>query len=158
METTNVVPLNAALATSKQELAERLLWTENEGRGWKPSPVTSSDLRSLEALESEFLERQRPTDRATIIAHLARLANYYGGDRTTQSWEMMFDDYALDLEGISEAHLRDIASLQRRTNKWFPRVAEITEAWNLMKYREAEQARRARVLLGREEPKPWERK
>lgn len=69
---------------------------------------------------------------------------------------MMFDDYAEDLAGISEAHLRDIVAEHRKVSKWFPKVSEIMDAWNLMKYREAEQMRRSRVLLGLEQPKPWE--
>lgn len=155
-EPTNVVLLNSAATISEPERANRLLWTENAGKGWKVHPIQSSDSQYLAGLSAAIQERQRPADRPIIIAILARLANYYGGDRSPESWRMMFDDYAEDLAGISEAHLRDIAADHRKVSKWFPKVAEITEAWNLMKYREGEQLRRARVLLGHEQPKPWE--
>lgn len=101
-------------------------------------------------------ERCRPTDRVTLIAILARLANAIGGDRSTESWRMMFDDYAEDLEGISEAHLREIVKDHRQASNWFPKPAELVTRWNVLRYRESEQWRRARVLLGLEAPKPWE--
>jgi hypothetical protein len=113
-------------------------------------------LQYLAGLSAEIQERQRPADRPIVIAILARLANYYGGDRSPESWRMMFDDYGEDLAGISEAHLRDVVAEHRKASKWFPKVAEIIDAWNLMKHREGEQLRRARVLLGHEQPKPWE--
>jgi hypothetical protein len=118
--------------------------------------VDSSDSQFLAALEGQIAERNKPTDRVTVIGILARLANAIGGDRPTESWKMMFDDYAEDLEGISEAHLREIVSMHRRESNWFPKPAELIARWDLMKYREAEKWRRARVLLGVEQPKPWE--
>lgn len=69
---------------------------------------------------------------------------------------MMFDDYADDLHGISEAHLREIAGAHRRECKWFPKPSELLDRWNNLRYAESEKWRRARVLLGLELPKPWE--
>lgn len=97
-----------------------------------------------------------PAPREVLIAILARLANNLGGDRTNESWKMLFDDYAEDLAGISEDHLREIAANWRRTGKWFPKASEILEQWNALRYAEMEKLRRARVLLNLEEPKPWE--
>lgn len=100
--------------------------------------------------------RNHPTDRVTLIATLARLANAMGGDRSAESWRMMFDDYADDLEGVSEAHLREIVRDHRRESNWFPKPAELITRWNTLRYGEAEKWRRARVLLGLEQPKSFE--
>lgn len=152
----NVVLLNGNSTILNEELANQLLWTEDRGRGWKSRPITSSDSQFLTKLEAEIADRNRPTDRVTLIAVLARLANAIGGDRSAESWKMMFDDYAEDLNGISEAHLREIVAKHRRSSNWFPKPAELVELWNFIKYTEAEKWRRARVLLGHEKPKPWE--
>lgn len=101
--------------------------------------------------------RNEPASRATVIAVLARLANAVGPDRSADSWQMLFDDYASDLEGISEIHLREIATAYRRESNWFPKPAELIARWNSLRYIEAEKWRRARVLLGLEAPKAWER-
>lgn len=100
--------------------------------------------------------RQEPAPREIVVAILARLANNLGGDRPNDSWTMLLDDYAEDLAGISELHLREITGGLRRSGKWFPKAAEIIEQWNALRYREIEMRRRARVLIGLEEPKPWE--
>jgi len=101
--------------------------------------------------------RNQPADRKTVIAALARLANAIGPDRSKDSWQMLFDDYATDLEGISEAHLQEIIVAHRRESNWFPKPAELIARWNSLRYVEAEQWRRARILLGLEQPKAWER-
>lgn len=103
-----------------------------------------------------FQARQEPAPREIVVAILARLANNIGGDRATDSWTMIFDDYVEDLAGISEPHLREIAAYHRRASKWFPKASEVIEQWNALRYRESEQLRRARVLIGIEDPKPWE--
>lgn len=69
---------------------------------------------------------------------------------------MLFEDYAEDLDGISELHLHEIITAHRNEKSWFPKSAELIGRWNAVRYREAEQWRRARVLLGYEPPKPWE--
>lgn len=69
---------------------------------------------------------------------------------------MLFEDYAADLDGISEAHLSEAIRKYRASKPFFPKVAELVEIWNGLRLVEAEQHRRARVLLGIESPKPWE--
>jgi hypothetical protein len=152
----NVIPLRAALTLSEQAQVERLLWTQDQGRKWKARLVTSSDSQFLAGVSDQLGERQRPADKPGIVRILARLANNYGGERTAESWEMLFDDYSEDLAGISESHLKQIASEHRKASKWFPRVAEIVSRWNEIRYLETEQLRRANVLLGRIPAKPWE--
>lgn len=154
---TNVVEFKARdLTPSEREQAERLLWTENAGKGWKARSISSTDWQFLAALEQRLQDRQVPAGRVTIIAALARLANHFRTDRPADAWQMLFEDYAEDLEGISEGHLREIISSQRHEKSWFPKSAELIERWNILKYREGEQWRRARVLLDLESPKPWE--
>lgn len=91
------------------------------------------------------------------IALLARLANHFRSERPADAWQMLFEDYASDLNGISEAHLREAIEGHRKEKGWFPKIAELVERWNLLRHSENEQLRRARVLLGLEEAKPWER-
>jgi hypothetical protein len=100
--------------------------------------------------------RQAPASRVTVIAALARLANHFRTDRPADAWQMLFEDYAHDLEGISEAHLAEVIRDYRTSKPYFPKVADLVELWNKLRGPESEQARRARVLLGREAPKPWE--
>lgn len=111
----------------------------------------------VSALQAELETRQIPADRVVIIANLARLANHFRTERPADSWEMLFDDYANDLHGISASHLVEIIDAHRRERSWFPKVAELTERWNKLKWGEHERLRRARVLLGLEPPKPWEK-
>lgn len=153
----NVVSLNENLTTSSEALRERLLWTDNQGRGWKAREITSSDSRFLQSLEGGLQARNQPADRNTVIVALARLANAIGPDRSKDSWQMLFDDYATDLDGISEPHLQEILTAHRRESNWFPKPAELISRWNALRYAETEQWRRARVLLGLEAAKPWER-
>lgn len=118
--------------------------------------TSSSDLQFLAALERHLAARQTPTTRVAIVAHLARLANHFRADRPADAWQMLFEDYADDLDGISEVYLREIVLASRNEKPWFPKVAELVERWEVIRYREGEQLRRARVLLGVEHAKPWE--
>lgn len=118
--------------------------------------MNSSDSQFLQAVEMRLEDRQAPTDRVVVIGHLARLANHFRTERPADAWQMLFEDYADDLAGISEPHLRDIVTAQRKERAWFPKSSELTERWNVVKLCEAEQLRRSRVLLGLEKPKPWE--
>lgn len=93
----------------------------------------------------------------TIIAGLARLANHFRADRPSDAWQMLFEDYSDDLMGVSEGHLQTILTKQRQDSPWFPKSADLVAAWDAIRLRESEQLRRARVLLGLEAPKPWER-
>lgn len=91
------------------------------------------------------------------MAHLARLANHFYSDRTPEAWKMLFEDYAEDLDGISEPHLREAVAGHRTDKQWFPKASELIERWNFLRYSETQKLRRARVLMGLEEPKPWEK-
>lgn len=91
-----------------------------------------------------------------VIGAIARLANHFRADRPADAWQMLFEDYAADLDGISEAHLSEAIRKYRASKPFFPKVAELVEIWNGLRLVEAEQHRRARVLLGIESPKPWE--
>lgn len=155
---TNVVQFNdpQSLTPSEKARTEQLVWTEDMGRGWKIRPISSSDSHFLIAIERRLGARQEPTDRVMVIAQLARLANHFRSERPADAWQMLFEDYAEDLAGISETHLREIITAQRNERSWFPKSAELIERWNLLRYRETEQWRRTRILLGFEQPKPWE--
>lgn len=156
---TTVVPFQNGqqLTTLQRECAERWVWTEDQGRGWKPLRLNSSELQTVDELASAYEGRQEPMQRERIIAHLGRLANHFHSDRTPQAWKMLFEDYAEDLSGISEPHLREVITAHRNEKNWFPKCAELIERWRFLQYSEAEKLRRARVLLGKEDPKPWER-
>ena len=91
-----------------------------------------------------------------VIALLARLANHFRAERPADSWQMLFEDYAADLDGVSEVHLREIIDAHRKESPWFPKVSELVSRWNGIKHAEAERWRRARILLGLESPKAWE--
>lgn len=118
--------------------------------------MSKTDLPCLRTALAAFETRQRPAERAAIVARLARLANHFRSERPADAWQMLFEDYAADLDGISDAHLAEIITAHRRERSWFPKSAELTERWQAIRYREAEQLRRTRVLLGEEQPKPWE--
>src|ERR1700742_1827173 len=113
-ETTNVVPIKPSMTQSERERVEQLVWTPNQGRGWREPVITSSDLPCLEAALREFEDRDKPADRVFIVASLARLANHFRSDRPADAWQMLFDDYASDLFGISEPHLSEAIEAQRR--------------------------------------------
>jgi hypothetical protein len=118
--------------------------------------MTSTDLLFLADIERRFDARLYPASRVSLIAALARLANHFRSDRPADAWQMLFEDYAEDLQGISDQHLREIVTAHRNEKPWFPKSSELLERWNALRYRETEQCRRARVLLGLEEAKPWE--
>lgn len=69
---------------------------------------------------------------------------------------MLFEDYASDLDGISEPHLNAIIDAARRENPWFPKSADLVDRWHAIQRLENERLRRVRVLQGLEQPKPWE--
>lgn len=154
---TNVVEFRQKdLTPSERARAERLVWTEDLGRGWKARPITSSDSQFLTEVLERLDARLQPADRVAVIGAIARLANHFRADRPADAWQMLFEDYAADLDGISEAHLSEAIRKYRASKPFFPKVAELVEIWNGLRLVEAEQHRRARVLLGIESPKPWE--
>jgi hypothetical protein len=114
-------------------------------------------LPALKQLEEDMTAVLEPCDAKTIIRHLARLANYHWAERPADAWQMLFEDYAVDLEGISETHLETIVQSCRKIVKWFPKMPELMDQWAVERCRDREKLRRARVLLGKEEPKAWER-
>lgn len=156
---TNVVPIQNPkdLTPSERERVERLVWTQDQGKGWVTREINSSDLPYLRMAAESFEARQAPASREIIVALLARLANHFRSERPGDAWQMLFEDYAADLDGISDAHLREVIASHRKERNWFPKIAELTERWNALRHREAEQFRRARVLMGLEQPKSWER-
>lgn len=107
-------------------------------------------------VEERLTQRQAPADRVLVIGLLARLANHFRADRPADSWQMLFEDYAADLAGISEPHMREVIDAARRESPWFPKVADLIERWQTIQRVEGERHRRARVLLELEPPKPWE--
>lgn len=111
----------------------------------------------LEDLQARLLSRLIPADRVAIIALLARAANHHRTERPAESWQMLFEDYAEALEGISEGHLRDVIAKCHEEINFFPKIAELTSRWKTLHHVESEKLRRARIALGTEAPKPWER-
>jgi hypothetical protein len=107
-------------------------------------------------MEADLQARQAPAAKSVVIAHLARLANHFRSERPADSWTMLFEDYAEDLDGISEVHLREVIGKWRNEKPWFPKSNELRDRWHHVLHLEAEKLRRARVLLGIEQPKPWE--
>lgn len=111
----------------------------------------------LTALERELDDVLRPATARSIVEQLARLSNHFRGERSAASWDMLFEDYALDLEGISSIHLAAALDETRTTRQWFPKVADLMSLWHTRRFKDAERLRRTRALLGKEPPKAWER-
>jgi hypothetical protein len=116
-------------------------------------------LQALENLETQLSHdvEARAATSAEIIARLARLANHFRGERPEDSWTMLFDDYAVALAGISLPHLEKAIAASVKGRSWFPKAADLVAIWEAALRLEREHLRRVRVLLGKEEPKPWER-
>jgi hypothetical protein len=70
---------------------------------------------------------------------------------------MLFEDYAVGLDGISEPHLAAVLQEYLLKKNWFPKLAELMGLWEGERCRDREHLRRTRILLGKEEPKAWER-
>lgn len=105
----------------------------------------------------ELERRQAPLARMALVGQLARLANHFRGERPAESWTMLFEDYASDLDGISGEYLAQIVEDWRQSKPWFPKVCELLDRWNAAKSADALRLHRARVLLGQEQAKAWER-
>jgi hypothetical protein len=145
------------LTQCEAEQCERLLgFQQNEGKGWKANIPPSTALPSLTKLERQLDAALTAATTVQVIAQLARLANHYRGERPESSWDMLFEDYARDLDGISLAHLSAILDSARREKSWYPKVADLVRLWTVEKFRDAEKRRRTRILLGKEDAKSWE--
>src|SRR4051812_16937036 len=114
--TNEIAVQTQALTPSEQARAEQLVWTQDKGRGWNPFGMVtcSSDLQILHNLATELKARRPPAGRVMMVGLWAGFAILFRAEPPADSWEMLFDDYAADLQGISAAHLRDAVEGHRR--------------------------------------------
>src|SRR5690349_16010694 len=117
---TTIAITQSALTLYEKELVEQLVWTKDKGRGWKATPPPPRSRPLLAARIKELEDRQKPAGRVIVIRAVARLANHFRADRPPEAWQMLFEDYAEDLEGISEAHLVEVIQRYRRKKRYWP--------------------------------------
>lgn len=127
------------------------------GSGWRCQEITPDQRGQLTLLRDCLERRHAPAKPAVIMAHLARLANHWKNERGPAEWQALFEDYAHDLNGISEAHLVETIASHRKTKHWFPKISDLHEPAVAARLFEREDLRKVRCLLGIESPKPWER-
>lgn len=139
-----------------------ILTEEREIEGFRQPQWTMRELQAGEALAVQrallvIEERMKPVTRHALRAHFARLANHFRNERSPEQIAVLFDDYAADLEPFSEAHIEEAMREHRRTKTWFPKVAEIRATALKLQGHDRVLRHRARVLLGLEEAKSWEK-
>lgn len=109
--------------------------------------------QALVAIEA----RCRPATSQQIMWHVGKLLSHWDSNQGALVKDQIMEDWKLDLGEESEAHIAEACAQWRRSQKFKPKVAEILELIAGIKARDSESIRRARVLLGLEPPRNWER-
>lgn len=96
-------------------------------RGWRcPRLPESVSRESVEAAAAEWRASLRPAGRAAVVDVLTRLAmHFWTADRPEHHFEPLIEDYAGDLAHLPADVLHEVAVTWRRTQKWFPKIAEL---------------------------------
>lgn len=106
-----------------------------------------------------FETRMAPAPVAAAMYHVGRLMAHWGARRGQDEidGDSILDDFAEDLAPYSEAHIAEACRRWRRRQKFRPAIAELIELIEGVQITEREHLRRARVLLGLELPRHWEK-
>jgi len=124
---------------------------------WTSRALVAADRPAVENALAVFEQRLVPSEGARILWHVGRLANQWKNTRSEAENDLFFDDWAEDLAPYSEAHIAEACGEWRRAEYRFPKIAEIIAILDHKVWSDKEMRRRARVLLGLQEPRPWER-
>lgn len=103
-----------------------------------------------------FEERLKPAADERVIYHVARLLAHWSAKKGHDQ-DSIIDDFANDLAAYSEPHVVEACAQWRRSSKHRPVPADLVAVLDQLRHREELLRRRARVLIGLEDPKPWER-
>lgn len=88
-----------------------------------------------------------PTEREVVAVLLGRLAMHYAlADRPAEHHQMVVDDYVEDLAEYPAAVIAEVVREWRRTEKWWPRVAELRERCETILHQRRKELVRLRFL------------
>lgn len=122
---------------------------------WVAHPLGMAERAEVEAALVLLEERGRTARRDRIIAMLMRLSVQWP-PKDAQAFGMVLSDMADAFMTFSEPQVAIACVQWQKTGKWFPKIAEMLELLEPMRVDDKTHLRRARVLLGRERPFPWE--
>ena len=125
---------------------------------WLPRPVTDDERPDIEAALREFERRLVPASKPAIISRLGRLMNTSGTEQKLSAGEVesKLQEYAHHLVEFSEDHIDAAIAEHVRTEKWFPKIVELRDRLLTRRTTADVMRRRARILLGLEQPSKWE--
>ena|ERR1051326_5141164 len=126
-------------------------------QGWKIQTITQQERTSLQLAERNLSRRHSVFSAEYIVHQLAIVGNQFKSERTPAEWEMLYADYAANLQEFPCAIFHDVNAHHRRSKTWFPKLADLVQGCIAQLAKEREDLRRIRVLLGREEPRVFER-
>jgi hypothetical protein len=125
---------------------------------WIAQPLGDDQLPAVAGALASIEERLQPPRREWIIAILSRLAVHYpNASADPDAFAIVLSDMADDLADYSEAHLVQACGEWRRDEKWFPKTCELRTKLCTIDALDRVYRRRARVLLGREEARWYDR-
>src|SRR5215472_7225502 len=114
--------------------------------GWGRLP-TAADRPRLARLLGILEARSRVVTRTDIIMPLTRLANHFRNERSVAEWQMLFEDYCLDLGEFSVGDIQQAIIDHRRTKPFFPKISELVELAQGHKSEREFSLKRVRQLL-----------
>lgn len=122
---------------------------------WVMRPMDDGERVAVTSALAEIESRLAPPRREWIVAILSRLSVHWP-PKDEQAFGYVLSDMADDLLNYSEAHLVAVCAEWRKTEKWFPKSAELLEKLLNLDCMERVYRHRARVLLGQEQPHAFE--
>lgn len=123
---------------------------------WGARALKAGEQVSLQQALIALEARTAPAEPNMVLWHVGKLLNHWPSAQSAAEKEMIVSDWLEDLAPYSEAHIVEACGIWRRTQKFKPHVADIVQLIERAKYRDQENARRAKVLLGLSTPRPWE--
>lgn len=125
-------------------------------RQWVSQQLAPWEERQIRDLLPALDARMEPAADVRVIMHVARLLSHWSVKKGDDQASVL-DDFATDLTGYSEAHIIEACAEWRRSSRHRPVPADLLAVLDRLRAVETERRHRARVLLGLEEPRPWER-
>lgn len=122
---------------------------------WVARPLTDEARPVVERAKADLEARLQLGRREIIVGLLSRLAVQWP-PKDTQAFGLVLSDMADDLAEFSEEQIAAACVEWRRTENWYPKIADLRTRLLTMRFFDEMHLRRARVLLGEEKPRSHE--
>lgn len=139
------LPASLRQLVERETIDEKLDWADD---AWRLPDRVPAEMRPLlPAMIGEYQTAMQPANPREIAVVLGQLAvHFWHPDRPAEHHRMLFDDYISDLSEYPIGVIAEAARDWRRTERWWPKLAELRERCDAILRRRRKESARLRFL------------